>query len=200
MVKLLKKTKLENKYFKYDIETVPYHNFVANGIFVHNSSSRYLWNNGEMFVGSRTCWKAPDSKNIWWISYNDCPQIKTFCYDNQDCVLYGEVYGKVQDLNYGVKSGAKFIAFDILKKGQWLDATEFAKICDQYLIPRVPILYTGPFSFQIVEKYAEGNSVMFGADHIREGCVVRPLIERTHPKIGRVCLKLVGNGYLMGKN
>jgi len=37
------------------------------------------------------------------------------------------------------------------------------------------------------------------AKNIREGCVVKPLIERTHPEIGRVQLKLVSNTYLEGK-
>jgi hypothetical protein len=31
---------------------------------------------------------------------------------------------------------------------------------------------------------------------VREGCVVLPVRERRHPEIGRVQLKIVGNGYL----
>ena len=35
--------------------------------------------------------------------------------------------------------------------------------------------------------------------HIREGLVVRPLQERTDPKIGRVLLKYVSDSYLFGE-
>jgi hypothetical protein len=37
---------------------------------------------------------------------------------------------------------------------------------------------------------------MAGADHLREGIVVKPKVERTHPEIGRVILKLHGSDFL----
>lgn len=166
---------------------------------IEGANGRYCWNNNKMFCGSRTNWNAESNSNLWWNAYYHCPQLKDFCYDNQDCVILGEVYGKVKGYRYGITDGARFIAFDIWKNGQFFDIKDFESTCDFYKIPRVPILYSGPFSFAIAEKLAEGKSTMPNTDHIREGCVIKPLIERTHPRLGRVILKLVGNGYLEGK-
>jgi hypothetical protein len=38
-----------------------------------------------------------------------------------------------------------------------------------------------------------------GGGHIREGVVVKPTIERTDPKIGRVVLKYLNDDYLLQK-
>ena len=64
------------------------------------------------------------------------------------------------------------------------------------ITPLVPLLEVGPYSFARVCELAEGPSTMPGADHVREGCVVRPLTERWDQAVGRVCLKVVGAGYL----
>lgn len=40
---------------------------------------------------------------------------------------------------------------------------------------------------------------MPGADHVREGCVVRPAAERRDDRAGRVVLKLIGRDYLTRK-
>lgn len=139
-------------------------------------------------------WKP--SQNMWWRILKENPSIEKFCLDNPGKVLYGEVYGQVQDLKYGTKDGAiKFAAFDILDNGRWYDVEEFITTCDRYHIPRVPTLAIG-FSYDFDEmcKMAEGQSTI--AEHVREGCVIKPMKNREHPKFGRVCLKLVGGGYL----
>ena len=41
---------------------------------------------------------------------------------------------------------------------------------------------------------------MLLSNHIREGVVVKPLVERNDPKLGRVILKYVGDTYLFGDN
>ena len=46
---------------------------------------------------------------------------------------------------------------------------------------------------------SNGPSLVPGADHNREGCVIKPMKERIHDKIGRVILKCVGTEYLMKK-
>ena len=46
-----------------------------------------------------------------------------------------------------------------------------------------------------IEKMANGASVL-GRYHCREGVVVRPLVERSDDRLGRVHLKLVGTDYL----
>ena len=52
------------------------------------------------------------------------------------------------------------------------------------------------FDLDAVLVLAEGNSLVPGANHMREGIVVKPIKERTDPEVGRVCLKVVSNAYL----
>jgi hypothetical protein len=63
-------------------------------------------------------------------------------------------------------------------------------------VPQVPLLAKVEFLFERICSFAEGQTMMPGADHIREGCVVKPLVERWHQAVGRVILKVVGAGYL----
>ena len=60
----------------------------------------------------------------------------------------------------------------------------------------MPLLFAGPYDESKVPLLAEGPSTVTGAKHVREGCVIRPVNERTDPEIGRVQLKIVSNGYL----
>jgi len=80
-----------------------------------------------------------------------------------------------------------------------MEIENFIKICEEYKIPTVPLLYSGPYSFNKIQELAEGNSVVDTAKHIREGCVIRPQKNRFNAKIGRIILKCVGNGYYLNK-
>ena len=60
----------------------------------------------------------------------------------------------------------------------------------------VPILYIGPYSKDVVEKFMNGQTVIEGASHVREGVVIKPLIEEWNQKIGRLILKAVSPDYL----
>ena len=65
--------------------------------------------------------------------------------------------------------------------------------------PCVPLLWRGPYSAEKLAELAEGKTTFEGAGHIREGTVITPIQERTHPEIGRVQLKYVSNDYLSKK-
>lgn len=56
-MKLINKKRLLESYEKWDITTQKHHNFVVCGTVVHNSNSRFVCVDGEMFYGSRTEWK-----------------------------------------------------------------------------------------------------------------------------------------------
>ncbi len=107
---------------------------------------------------------------------------------HQVVTIYGEVFGgSVQSLNYGIPKGQGlgFQAFDLALDGKYLAWDEFKTFCDEYEVPTVPVLYRGAFDMKMVKDLADGNSVLAGAEHIREGVVVKPVTERLHPKIGR---------------
>jgi RNA ligase (TIGR02306 family) len=161
-----------------------------------------------MRVGSRTQWKKPDPRDIWWRALEATPQISEFCKQFPSHTLYGEVYGDVQDLDYAVPVGqVRFAAFDVLTPDhQWWAPAKFVYIMARYEIPTVPVIGAMPFDLEKVLQEAEGESILqrqnrivFGSEgkpHVREGVVVKPAEERHDGRVGRVALKLVGNGYL----
>jgi len=123
-------------------------------------------------------------------------------------ILLGEVFGEgVQDLHYGVK-GVTFRAFDIVRGfrgGQnFLDDSDLDEALNALGIPRVPVLFRGPFDLEALMPLIRGRETLSGnAVHIREGIVVRTTKERKDPQIpaleGRVQLKLVSEDYLLRK-
>jgi RNA ligase (TIGR02306 family) len=118
---------------------------------------------------------------------------------HRQVILFGEVFGsKVQNLHYGRVGALGFAAFDLIVDGRYADADEFGAVCARYGVPVCPVVYRGPYSIDAV-KAVSGGRTTFGADHIREGVVVRPVRERTDPKVGRVILKYLSDEYLFAK-
>ena len=118
-----------------------------------------------------------------------------------DFVFYGEIYGPgIQDLTYGVKRGIMIAFFDIydIKKGTYLDYFEAFAILEYLDLPAVPLLYCGTWSREIAERLACGNSKI-DENTLREGVVIRPLVEREKPGFGRVILKMISQEYLTRK-
>lgn len=165
---------------------------------IHGANGRWVFDGERMFAGSRTTWKREDANNLWWKALNNYPKMREYLVNNPNIALYGEVYGQVQDLKYGTSAGEVRIAiFDILRDGDWVDAEEAHTISIIHDLPWVPRLGIFPFDFDAFIQLAEGPSLVPGANNVREGIVVKPLKERWHPRLqDRICLKIVGNGYL----
>lgn len=160
-----------------------------------------------MRVGSHRQWKRYDPRDQWWRALEATPELAEFCRNNPDLVVYGEIYGDVQDLTYGCKPGEiRFVAFDLLRIGddgtkRWLDADHCRRKLKDWSVPQVPMVYSWlPFDFLKVLDLAEMNSILAyhnsGGKQMAEGIVVKPITERYDPLIGRVNLKVVSNGYL----
>jgi len=164
---------------------------------IHGANARFVFDGELMFCGSRVEWKRESDGNLWWQCLRQNAAIEEFCRANPNCVVYGEVFGKVQSFTYGAKPGeVRFAAFDILdlKNNKWLDY-DAAKAAANKL-PWVPELYRGPLIDAEIRKYASGRSIVERADNIREGCVIRPIKERYDESCGRVVLKIVSPEYL----
>lgn len=187
---------------------------------IHGCNARFAWRDGKMWCGSRTQWRRSgeqnwwskfktrlerwwrksnrpnqdiDMGNVWWRVLDTHPWIREFCKANPDCVLYGEIFGWVQDLRYGAKEHELFFrAFDVLRGGQWVDAGEFMEMLPPER--RVPVLYCGEYDPSMLEELSRGDSKL--ADHLSEGIVIRPIRERWHGSVGRIALKLVSDRYL----
>lgn len=169
---------------------------------IHGANARYLVVDGELHCGSRTRWVkdmgAGVAGSMWWNAARNCGLASKI---PEGFVVYGEVYGQVQDLRYGSAAGeVRFRAFDVLDRtaGRYLDAGDLTQRLDEWGIDRVPTIYAGPFDFSTLEEIAEADSVVDGAGGIREGLVIRPVAER-FDHMGRVVLKLISQRYLLRK-
>lgn len=190
---------------RYDMESLrKYNTAIQEGTMVevsekiHGCSSRYVWHDGQLHVGSHNRWvKEDDRRSTWWqiaTQYNLDKKLSNY----PDSVFYGVIYGAVQDLHYGVPDGeVRWAIFDIMWKGEWLAPYEVRAICDELDLPQVPELYRGRWNAD-ARALVDGPSTIPGANHIREGIVVKPLEPRTE-RYGRVIGKLVSVDYLARK-
>lgn len=165
---------------------------------IHGANARFVYYDGQVYCGSRTTWKLESEGSSWWMAYKAEPMLQSFLQEHPGWVVYGEIYGRVQSLHYGIKEGCRLAVFDILGPKGWLWPEEARQTAPS--LPWVPTLFNGPFDMTTAKALADGPSQVAGADHHREGCVIEPLTPRYDPKIGRVKLKAVGNDYLLGKH
>jgi len=186
----------------YDIEGLrKYGHLLAEGEPVviteklHGANARVFHDGTRLWVGSRVQWKRKEGDGLWWPAVE---QYAEALARHPNMVVYGEVFGQVQDLKYGVTRGARFAAFDVWKRedGTWLDSSDALRFQADCGMTPVPPLYVGQWSAGLA-SHAEGRSTL--ADHVREGFVVKPEKERRSDEIGRVILKLHGEGYLTRK-
>jgi hypothetical protein len=193
---------------RWDLETET-HNFFANYILVHNSNCRAGLIEGELMAGSKAVRRKQPAEdkfasNIYWYPLSLEPVrklVETLGSENRQVILFGEVYGsKIQSFHYGLKGILGFRAFDLLINGKYLDWPEFQTLCELFGIETVPVVATLPFDLDAIKRLSEGKTLLMKQDaHIREGLVVHPIRERTHPKVGRVILKYVSDSYLFGE-
>lgn len=140
---------------------------------------------------------------------NITERVRKVYTNNQKVFVLGEIFGKgVQDLSYGSSTDKDdtlgFRVFDIYVgnpgKGWYESHTTLVTNCAAMNLDMVPVLYCGPFSKEVVEKYTSGKETISGKEqHIREGIVIRPVQEKRHDKLGRVQLKSVSEDYLLRK-
>jgi RNA ligase (TIGR02306 family) len=167
---------------------------------IHGANARFVYQDGRLWVGSHHQIKKFDERNMWWKVAIEIG-LEERLAKVPGIAVYGEVYGQVQDLKYGHPTGAKLILFDALdtRTGRYLDYDAFKAVARGLDLETVPELYRGPWlGFDAMTAYCEGKTTM-GADHVREGYVVRPVQERWHHHIGRVIFKMIGEGYMLRK-
>jgi RNA ligase (TIGR02306 family) len=145
-------------------------------------SHNYFWKNNDV------------NKNLVYIrAYSETESLQKLPPETQ---VFGEIYG-VQDLKYGLSQGKIGLAlFAVRHQGVFLNYNSFIAFCQKYSLPTVPILYQGAFSWDIVEKFNNIDSALFPAC-MMEGVIIQPVMERTHPEIGRVVLKSISDRYLL---
>lgn len=145
---------------------------------VHGAGARYLCHDGRMFVGSRERWLHMDDPHIWAAALT--PEIREWCADHPDVILFGEVYGNVQSLKYGRKDTVAFVGFAALTLERWAPQLALFATLESFGVPHVPLLHAGAWSEDLL-ALAERHSAVPGApaEHMREGVVIVPDEERS---------------------
>ena len=172
---------------------------------IHGTNVRAAIIEGEKRSGSRKHMrKEPEdyTASWWWYPWS-IPRFKEMMEalgkDHNQVVAYGETFGCVQWLTYNAGKILDFRVFDMFIDGKRVDYDDCVGICDKFGVQMVPLIARIPYDLAEIAKYSEGKTRVNGADHIREGVVVKPVHERTHPRVGRVILKYVSDTYLLGK-
>jgi RNA ligase (TIGR02306 family) len=139
---------------------------------------------------------APTSV-FWKVAIDNDLETKLKAYDGWG--LYGEVYGKVQDLKYSVSENdqVKLVIFDVRKPdGNFLSMLAAREFTENLGLQFVPILHVGGLTEKVLEL-RNGTSELDGAT-MREGIVIRPILEESGSR--RILLKYVGENYKLRKD
>jgi len=117
-------------------------------------------------------------------------------------IWYGELYGDgiQKNYTYGCKNGEhKLVVFDLKYQNEteshYANVDEFQTIAKERGFDIVPEFYRGPFNKEAAKTLTKGDSVFVPEQKVREGVVIKPLIE-TECSIGRKLLKLISEEYL----
>jgi len=119
--------------------------------------------------------------------------------------LLGEVFGRgVQDLHYGVTGNKSLRIFDIyvgsFGSGRYLNYNELLEFGAHHEVILVPILYVGKFNWEIMDYLRDGKETVSGKElNIREGIVVKTVVESRDDTLGRKQLKCISPDYLLRK-
>lgn len=155
---------------------------------IHGMNARvYRTPEGELMFGSRNRWVDSDPKTgriSRAVFESGAVQFLPYGW-----TFLGEVFGKgVQCFDYG-KAEPAFAVFEVRNQNMEVVHTT---------IPEdggVPVLYRGPYSDEVVERLRSGPTT-FNAQHVREGCVVEPVVPRWCCEVGNMKLKAVNPDYL----
>jgi hypothetical protein len=150
-------------------------------------------------------------KSDYWEPLNDnMKNMLTYIRDNIDfkenknsIIVYGEIFGNVQDMKYGLYNTRTFRIFDIAINNKYLDYDLFKELANKFDIPIVPLLYRGPFSKLKLEEFTSGPTTLCSPEEAgkfkgREGVVVKPTTEVHYSNIvkDRLILKSISADYL----
>lgn len=169
---------------------------------IHGCNARFTFVNGEYFCGSRNEWKVNDTekKNVYWDIFEKDQYLKQTLEKNPGLVLYGEIAGKTQNLQYGLKEN-RFFLFDVMQDGVWWDAKRTYEFALDNNLNYPPVLDTNgyPFNFEELARKVEEDSWLAataGQSQLMEGVVVKSMSERYCEVLqSRAQLKLVSARY-----
>jgi Rnl2 family RNA ligase len=155
---------------------------------VHGTNARIQLGDGILRVGGRNEELSERNTNFgfynWVMDSADVwrQRFMRVFPDREDIIIYGEWFGPgiQKGVQYGVEK--QFRAFDVRIGGSLLDYADFISVCDQLDIPRMPLVYDGPFDLEALLDLRHKVSVVGQAagvtdpENTWEGIVLRPPI------------------------
>lgn len=159
----------------------------------------------KLLIGSRNVifdsWNTPTyyDENVYtWIAKH----YKLTEIIPEDYILYGEIYGatttgKALQKGYRYSKIGPYVRFfDVAHKREYLNHYEAYELLEHWELPRVPILFGGKWSTDLVSELSNQMSKI-DKYTLMEGMVIRPIRERKHKHLGRVILKALSPAYLV---
>ena len=169
---------------------------------IHGVQAHFSVYDGQQYCGSHNQWNSEDPENVWWRCLAENSWITTFCEERPNLILYGEIFGSVNNKQphhtYGAQEDEIFFrAFDIFDKdtNTWMDFTHISALFNdlsfgsQLGTDWVPVLFYGDYDEVEFKKLMNCKSNIKGADHLQDGLIIQTLTERKNNEIGRVKLK-----------
>lgn len=165
---------------------------------LHGCNARYtLDEDGNLVVCSKSM-RLFHEGNVWDRAAKEANIHEKLLQLQRDgygrATLFGEVVGrKIQDLHYGHETPT-FYAFDLYFNGDYAHPDHFDAVCHLLGLRCVPFVGTLAFDDYAL-SLANGQSLVPGANHLREGVVLRPTRSRRDVDGERVIVKVVSAAY-----
>ncbi len=191
---------------KFDLEDLRKHEHLfqpGDHVYVteklHGGNGKIVWHNGRIYVGSRTRWLQTSIRSLWtraMLESDQASRLAALCEACPDVVFYGEVFGPVQELRYGLQE-PEFAIFAACERGVWWWSEKLFAALAKFDVLEAPALFKGAYDRDKIAALAEGDTNINSAPegHMMEGVVIVAEPPRRDPNIGRVALKLISNRY-----
>jgi len=189
-MKLLRKENLDQSYERWDLEIEDTHCFFAEGVLVHNSSSNVSWSDGQLSFFSGC------AKHESFVALFDQEKLRAG-FTEMGCEkvkVFGEVIGgKIQGMAKTYSTNMSFIAFEVQIDEKWLDVPTANKVVSRLGLEFVPWEEISTDMVEIDAMRDKPSEIAIrrgcGNDKMREGVVLRPLIEVTKNNGERIIAK-----------
>jgi len=168
---------------------------------LNGTSATYYFKEGQFGVCTRNLELIEDESNIYWKVSKELDLPNKMAAWGNDFSIQGELAGMgIQKNPYNLPN-VQFFAFQIfdIKNHRYLDFKDFQNMCEKWGVQIVPILETDFVLKHTMEELIEkskGTSTL-NPKILREGIVLRGIVEDRDEEVGRVSIKAVNPDYLL---
>jgi RNA ligase (TIGR02306 family) len=142
--------------------------------------------------------RRPEVNGFWKVLEAN-PVLQEYLKKNPGTVVFGEIYGNINRIKYGLPEVNAFAIFDIYRENNFLDSEDLMREITENGLTSVPVYKENVYSFDLIKTLSNGWTRVPNAAKgvISEGVVVRPVKERVSDHCGRVILKCVNPEFLL---